>query len=1202
MRKQMRTRTDQTASPNAVLHRGYGMASAPKTGSEFLNVLKTSQLLAPSILKHIMPQLESYGDRFDDADRLAKLLIRSDLITPYQARHLLQGRPYGFYFGKCKILDVLGKGGMGSVYLAEQITMHRLVAVKVVRRIMRSKSETFARFTREARAVASLKHTNIVQAHDFDQTDGTPYIVMEHVEGMSVNEQVEKLGAVPFQQAADYVVQAAAGLQHAHDNGLVHRDVKPANILIDIDGIVKLMDLGLCSSLLEQNRSDSLTTDDDRLGTVDYIAPEQAIDSKNADIRADIYSLGAVFYYMLSGQILYPDASTAQKLIYQQSTDPEPLSNLVDGTVPEELIDIVNKMLNRDPNQRFQLPKDVIGAVQKYAVRQTPPFDVNLIKHTRKSIGKFLRRSPALHTIQTTSSLPDDSGSTVAPTTTASLIASTTLDTDELSKVNQPSEVAVQKESASTEVPNEAPQTITAADAKSGWSSSSLSKITDHIPAPIRKSRLAQAAIAAAFAASVGLASGLFTNSTELAAEPVDDVPDVVVESNVEADTTPDVAPTATNGTTNDENATTATVPEDANTDSLSASSESKLKSGFDNLKQEDISSVEFANATSVAEPGALDGLVAVIGDSRLKHWARIKGLATFDGGSKLVSMGQDSCIKTWELASGNQINSVYLPNAGMLQGFALAPNKKTVAISDDVGIIRIFDLESLQELHQLKAPTSVTSIHYSLNGNTLYAAIGKKGIRRFNLITGVTLEDKKFAHPVTKIVSSPNGQLLGLLGGKGLITVWNHSEERIVSDFDMACNVKDAGLQFTPDGKSLMAFFPNPKKIVVFDLESNAIRFQVNRDRWVNSAWLSLDGKKILLAQNTKVFELDLANGTVGSEPIFNTASPTLCVGWIDDNRMAVGTKDHQIEIWDVSERRSEFANGAQNYYVRAVEIDSNLDSLLHADRNTIQKFDLNSQQSSMTKKIGRGKIAKLLLSKDGNNYFTCNTSGAAIALNEVNGTGRLQLEYDDQVTNAIFNPDSSEVAIAIQFDGVHIHDVSNGTMRVKLAYSTDDAPHNCLAYDAQGSLVAGGGFAAIAIWNSYTGKLMKTLRPESDTIVPDYTSISFLYGGKRLISTDSDGSITLWDIETGKVLLRQTYDGGDIGAFAISQTHVAVAGTTGEIAIWSLDSLESPAAKTLKIAPKSGLVQQLHFGPNGRHIVTVNSNGLAYILRLNL
>ena len=226
---------------------------------------------------------------------------------------------FGFYFGKCKILDVLGRSGMGTVYLAEQITMRRLVAVKVVRRVMRSRSETLARFTQEACAVASLKHPNIVQAYDFDQANGIPYIVMEHVEGMSVDQQVEQLGPLHYTQAAEYVRQAAAGLQHAHKNRFVHRDIKPENLLVDIGGTVKLMDLRLCSSLCEENESDKLTSDSDRVGTVDYIAPKQALNSKTADIRADIYSLGAVFYFMLTGRILYPDSSTSQKLIYQQT-------------------------------------------------------------------------------------------------------------------------------------------------------------------------------------------------------------------------------------------------------------------------------------------------------------------------------------------------------------------------------------------------------------------------------------------------------------------------------------------------------------------------------------------------------------------------------------------------------------------------------------------------------------------------------------------------------------------------------------------------------------------------------------------------------------------------------------------------------------------------------------------------------------------
>ncbi|MCA9054731.1 MAG: protein kinase [Planctomycetaceae bacterium] len=364
----------------------------PTTGRQLVDLIQQSQLLDAALLRELEPQLTRFAET--DPRRLAKTLIKNGLVTEYQARQLLAGRYKGFYVGKYKLLEVLGAGGMGKVFLAEQITMERLVAIKVLGKIRRPsrQKEMLARFKREAKAVAALNHPNIVHAYDFAEENGLPYIVMEFVEGIDTARLVGQFGPVAPGLAAEYIRQAAAGLQHAHKAGLVHRDVKPGNLLVDSEGVVKLLDLGLVSAL-DDKRDDSLTVDQDQLGTVDYIAPEQAVDSHNVDARADVYSLGATCYAILTGQPLYPEKSTAQKLILHQTEMPRPLRELRPD-VPEELAAVVTRMLAKRPDDRPQTMDEVQQSLQPFSKPKQPPYDRTAIKIRREEFEPFLSKSP----------------------------------------------------------------------------------------------------------------------------------------------------------------------------------------------------------------------------------------------------------------------------------------------------------------------------------------------------------------------------------------------------------------------------------------------------------------------------------------------------------------------------------------------------------------------------------------------------------------------------------------------------------------------------------------------------------------------------------------------------------------------------------------------------------------------------------------
>jgi eukaryotic-like serine/threonine-protein kinase len=343
---------------------------APTTTPGLLDFVKKSGLLEPARLQEFVRSVPN-ADKLPPAD-LVKKMVADGLITPFQGRHLLKGRYKNFFIGKFKVLEPLGAGGMSQVYLCEHSVMKHRVAMKLLPAQGHEDKVAVNRFLREARAAAAVNHPNVVRAHDFDLAEGKfYYLIMEYVDGINLHDLVKKVGPLPPEVAANYVAQATTGLAHISECGLIHRDLKPGNLLVDRSGVVRILDLGLArftnddkDNLTRQHHGKSI------LGTADYLAPEQAIQADKIDVRADIYSLGATLYFLLSGRAPFEQQSVTLKLIAHQLRDPDPLTG-----VPPELAAVVVKMMKKQPAERYQTPAEVIEALTPWASVPIPAPD-----------------------------------------------------------------------------------------------------------------------------------------------------------------------------------------------------------------------------------------------------------------------------------------------------------------------------------------------------------------------------------------------------------------------------------------------------------------------------------------------------------------------------------------------------------------------------------------------------------------------------------------------------------------------------------------------------------------------------------------------------------------------------------------------------------------------------------------------------------
>ena len=337
------------------------------SAESFWNLLRQSGLIADEQLRALMTDLSEQ----QSSRSLADELVKREVLTSWQADCLKQGKHRGFHLGPHRILQPLGQGGMSKVWLAEHELMRRRCAIKILPSRYQNDPDLLARFHLEAQAIAKLDHPHIVRAYDFnkDMRYGKEihYLVMEYIDGPDLRQMIDENGPLDYRKAADFIHQAADGLAHAHAAGFVHRDIKPANLLVDRNtGVLKILDLGLARFIFEGEKAwQAPEGEQSAVGTADYVAPEQVMDSRNADGRADIYSLGLTFYFLLTGRRPFSKSTLVELLMAQKMERPEPIGN-VRPDVPTELVDIIDRMTAKQPFMRFQSAKDVAETLQTW--------------------------------------------------------------------------------------------------------------------------------------------------------------------------------------------------------------------------------------------------------------------------------------------------------------------------------------------------------------------------------------------------------------------------------------------------------------------------------------------------------------------------------------------------------------------------------------------------------------------------------------------------------------------------------------------------------------------------------------------------------------------------------------------------------------------------------------------------------------------
>ena len=330
----------------------------------FLKHLSDSGVLSSDEMRELEAQIPS-AKRSNDAISLARELVRLKKLTVFQANTLYAEKPAPLILGNYVLQDKIGTGGMGMVYKAQHRRMKRVVAVKVLSPTALKTANVVKRFLREAEAAAKLSHPNIVAAFDADEIDGIPFLAMEFVDGKDLAVHVKEHGPMSPEKGLDCCLQAAKGLEHAHLQGIVHRDIKPANLLLDVNGTVKILDMGLArfheagTGAVPVAEAGGITQAGSLVGTVDFMSPEQAVDSRQADHTSDVYSLGATLYFLLTGRPMYESETLMIRLLEHRDA-PLPSICSFRSDVPPQVDTLFHRMVAKKKEDRYQSMTDLI--------------------------------------------------------------------------------------------------------------------------------------------------------------------------------------------------------------------------------------------------------------------------------------------------------------------------------------------------------------------------------------------------------------------------------------------------------------------------------------------------------------------------------------------------------------------------------------------------------------------------------------------------------------------------------------------------------------------------------------------------------------------------------------------------------------------------------------------------------------------------
>ena len=1158
----------ETVSPATAGNAGSGISV-----EELLSRIETSRLFSADGMQLLRTQLQE-AEPFADGRQAGEWLVAQKKLTDGQVRILLKGPTCPLVLGSYVILDEIGAGGMGQVFKALHSEMQREVALKTLKNSLPVSSDSAQRFRREVQAAAQLVHPNVVVAHDAGEVDGVRFLVMEYVEGQNLSTLVRQSGSLPLARAVDLIRQAAEGLKYAHERGVIHRDVKPGNLLLSDEGVVKVLDLGLARFIVPNENTpnahgEQLTSAGMVMGTADYMAPEQASETHTADERADIYSLGCTLHFLLTAERVFPAPTVWQTLAHHHEKPVPTLSSSRDD-VPLEFDAVFQRMLAKNPADRFQSMQEVIEALSPF-VHWGREFRAGWNGRSAGPPSGSFTREPGSDV---------DSGST---------------------------EVAerggnVRERDCESGGPVEADRTLLLPSAKR--------RRQRHGP------MLAGGMLVAAVAAIVIFSDNpekLARNDTVIAVPDTDITPGPVNAGDDATEPPGDMNFIAVVKQRDELISAIWATDEKAERVRLRESVRA-LPSPADGLKADEIPPEELDDATRY-DKFLKENLVAVLGSSHGRHWNNVSTVVFTNDSKHLITGSGDGTVALRDAETGKLLRSIEFP--AHVVDLAVSPEGSLLAVGIFDGSVELWDISLSTRSYQRQFETSYTyKVGFSPDGRWLViSTLGALHLQNRSTGEWRAFPELRF----TKWMAFCDSNQLALVHAV-------NANEVTVLDLDTGSVTRTlpaagcVAVQVTADRKSLVGCL-RPAGLTVWTTgtwdEHPAIELS---GLWSLATHPSDAG--LLVASCNPVADapgplavIDLKAGKIKqtlSMPTWNTI-PTLAFS-PDGRRFATGSQQGTISLWDAQTWTRLDLDPEHRHagVVHSLDGSRNGDRVVSAsDAGTILLWDLRSGQNLLAGHSGSRRASAVAFNSAGNRAAFYDSEAGISLLNSSDGSpaGTAMLpSLGDFVHSLVFAGEPEHLFAGLGSGSVLEIDPLTRSRLGERTVSTDKVDSHLLAINRKrDALLAvtppvSGGVSGIVRLLDLSGE-----NPVNWTR-DGYPPAAFSADDQSVISGDNYNTFLISPRSApnsvGKLMPRSFNRGG---AFRTTSQAVAVSpldGTfvtgysNGTLHVWNhLGEWQ----RSFRIGPPGGRIEDLKFTPDGRYLITANGNSTMYVLRMN-
>jgi WD40 repeat protein/serine/threonine protein kinase len=1105
--------------------------------TDLVQLLCAHQLLEPEHLA-ALGRLQS---QFREPRSLARELIQRGWLTPYQANQIFLGKTADLVLGQYVLLERLGEGAMGQVFKARHLKMGRIVALKQIRKDRLANPTAVQRFQREIQLVAALHHPNIVLGFDADEVAGHHFFTMEYVEGISLSQWVKRYGPMPVWQACDHIRQAALGLQHAFERGLVHRDIKPGNLFlvplapafgdngaaaaIGTHHIVKILDLGLARFDGDELVSPGLTQVNTLLGTPDYVSPEQARDSRAADIRSDLYSLGCTFYYLLAGKAPFSGETKMDKVLKHLMEEPPAVEQIRrrqlaerrqagaavavpqgpdDEEVPDAVVAVLRKLMAKRPQDRYQTPAELSADLAALMPSGTPVAPEPVTDRVWPTTSRG-RASPMPTRLPLRWLLVSGAAALV-------LVLVGTVFALLVSSGGGPAS--------------------TGSGARGEPTASGLKAIAARIKDPTESSDTLRQELLAFQLANAG---------TSAALEAAD-----LME---------------------------------------------RLPSPLDHFAADQIPGTERL-------PGEPPERVAVLGSHRSRHWGPVRAVAYSPDGQLVASGGRDGAIRLWATATGNvrtvlhghtgEVLSLAFSadgdwlvsgsadttvmlwelskgtekvrlqeHQGPVVGVLFSPDGKTIASRSEDKTVKLWSAVTGKVQHTMRnVPNRNASLAFSPDSKTLLWGIGDEDAGAVQVVEVATGEMRPpytgLPHPVLALAHAPDAPRLAVGCRDGSIRLLDaDGKERKALSGQRGAVVS---LAFSPDGKTLASASAEGPRVKLWNVETGKERANLDSGAYrAFSVAYSPDGSSV--AAGDEEGALHLWDATTG-KPLTLFQRHVVHGGGVafspDSKTLVQVTGRNQLQWWDLTREQQLPVRPAS---VNALAFAPKGDLLALASGTSVKLWDARANKESATVPSPRE---------------------AAVTSVAIGAKGQLLISGSRDKT-------------------VRLWDLAKSSERATLSGHT--AAVRAVAIAPSGKFIASAADdKTVRVWELTDDaggiKERRTFMGHTSAV----TTVTFTPDSKRVVSGGNDGTVRLWDMVEGSVRLAASEHTGGVAqvAFSPDGKTLATTGYDGRVVLWEPGTLQPRQTWQLP-----GPVRGLSFAPDGRHLATANADDTVTILR---